>query len=116
MKKKQDKIAVVVGSVLDDPRLLDVPKLTVVALHFSKTARARIVKVGGQCLTFDQLALKRPTGSNTVLIRGRKTARTAVKYFGKPGVPNSTTRPRLAAPGKRKERARGRRASRGFKV
>jgi len=116
MKKKHEKIAVVVGTVLDDPRLLEVPKLTVCALRFSKTARARITKAGGQCLTFDQLALKRPTGANTVLIRGRKNARVAVKFFGKPGVPGSKTRPRIASFGKRKEVARGRRASRGYKV
>jgi len=114
--KKDNKVAVVVGTVTDDPRLLDVPKLTVTALRFTRTARARITKVGGQCLTFDQLALKRPTGANTILIRGPKNARTTTKYFGAPGVPNSTTRPRQIAYGRRKERARGRRASRGFKV
>jgi len=116
LKGKEGKVAVVVGTITDDPRVLDLPKLTVCALRFTQTARARITKAGGQCLTFDQFALQRPTGANTVLIRGRKTARVAVKYFGKPGVPHSTTRPRLANFGKRKERARGRRASRGFKV
>ena len=50
----------------DDVRLYDLPKLSVAALRFTETARARILKAGGECLTFDQLALRAPTGSNTV--------------------------------------------------
>jgi large subunit ribosomal protein L18e len=61
--KKQDRIAVVVGTVTDDIRLLEVPKLTVAALRFTETARARIVKAGGKCLTLDQLVLLAPTGT-----------------------------------------------------
>jgi large subunit ribosomal protein L18e len=49
----RDRIAVVVGTVTDDIRLLEVPKLTVAALRFTETARARIVKAGGKCLTLD---------------------------------------------------------------
>jgi len=30
----------------------------------------------------DQLALRAPTGSNTLLLRGPKNAREAVKHFG----------------------------------
>merc|ERR1719231_2123438 len=69
MSKKDGKTAVVVGPVTDDVRLLDVPKMTVCALRFSETARARITKAGGECLTFDQLALRSPKGSGTVLLR-----------------------------------------------
>jgi large subunit ribosomal protein L18e len=61
--QKQDRIAVVVGTVTDDNRLLEVPKLTVAALRFTETARARIVKAGGKCLTLDQLVLLAPTGT-----------------------------------------------------
>jgi hypothetical protein len=43
-------------------------------------------QAGGECLTFDQLALRAPTGSNTVLLRGPKNAREAVKHFGAPGM------------------------------
>ncbi|PON98218.1 Ribosomal protein [Trema orientale] len=32
---------------------------------FTETARARIEKAGGECLTFDQLALRAPLGQNT---------------------------------------------------
>ena len=34
-------------------------------------------------MTFDQLALERPTGKNCVLLRGQKTSREACKHFGK---------------------------------
>ncbi len=47
------RTAVVVGTVTDDKRLLEVPKLTVAALRFTETARARITKAGGKCLTLD---------------------------------------------------------------
>merc|ERR1712070_706146 len=40
-KSKKDKLVVFVGSVTDDIRLLEVPKMTV-ALKFTETARARI--------------------------------------------------------------------------
>ena len=58
----RDRIAVIVGTVTDDIRLLEVPKITVAALRFTETARARIVKAGGKCLTLDQLVLAAPTG------------------------------------------------------
>ena len=78
-----DKTIVVIGTITDDTRLLEVPeKLTIAALHFTATARARIEKAGGECLTLDQLALRAPTGSNTLLLRGPKNAREAVKHFG----------------------------------
>ncbi|KAF5862826.1 hypothetical protein ETB97_011066 [Aspergillus alliaceus] len=76
------KTIVVIGSVTDDNRLLNVPKLSVAALRFTATARARIEKAGGETLTLDQLALRAPTGANTLLLRGPKNAREAVKHFG----------------------------------
>ena len=112
-----DKICVVVGTVTDDVRLLDVPKLTICALRFTESARVRILKAGGEILTFDQLALKAPTGKNTLLIQGRRNAREACSHFGKaPGVPHSSTKPYVRSKGRKFERARGRRASRAFKV
>lgn len=60
------KIAVIVGTVTDDIRVYEVPALKVTALRFTETARARIEKAGGECLTFDQLALRAPLGQNTV--------------------------------------------------
>ncbi|EOD35516.1 hypothetical protein EMIHUDRAFT_433854 [Emiliania huxleyi CCMP1516] len=111
----EGKIAVVVGSVTDDVRFLDVPKLTVCALRFTATARARIVKAGGECLTLDQLALKSPLGEGTVLLRGCKSRRESAKHFGAPGVPHSSVKPYVRSKGRKFEKARGRRASRGYR-
>ena len=65
--EKKDRIAVVVGTVTDDIRLLEVPKITVAALRFTETARARITKAGGKCLTLDQLVLLAPTGTVSII-------------------------------------------------
>ena len=116
MKGKEGKIAVVVGTITDDIRLVEVPAMKVCALHFTEGARARIIKAGGECMTFDQLALAAPTGANTVLLQGRRTAREANKHFGNPGSPGSKTKPFVRSEGRKFERARGRRPSCGFKV
>ena len=50
---KQGRTAVVVGTVTDDMRKLEIPKLKVAALRFTEAARARITKMGGSCLTLD---------------------------------------------------------------
>jgi ribosomal protein L18E len=47
MNGKEDKTAVIVGTVTDDKRMFKTPKLTVCALRFTSGARARIVKAGG---------------------------------------------------------------------
>ncbi|VVT55624.1 60S ribosomal protein eL18 [Magnusiomyces paraingens] len=108
------KIVVVVGTVTDDPRLLEVPKVTVAALRFTATARARIVKAGGEALTLDQLARRTPTGEDAVLVKGDRARRQAVRHFG--FGPNSKKAPRVLSKGRKFERARGRRHSRAFKV
>ncbi|KAL8798859.1 MAG: hypothetical protein Q9182_006337 [Xanthomendoza sp. 2 TL-2023] len=109
-----EKTIVVVGTITDDTRLLTVPKISVAALRFTATARARIEKAGGECLTLDQLALRAPTGSNTLLVRGPKNSREAVKHFG--FGPHSGKKPKVESKGRKFEKARGRRRSRGFKV
>ncbi|KAK6120182.1 hypothetical protein DH2020_046088 [Rehmannia glutinosa] len=137
MKGKESQIAVLVGSVTDDIRLQeDVPAIKVTALRFTETARARIEKAGGECLTFDQLALRAPLAFQIlaivvlldmsafakhvveqVLLRGSRKAREAVKHFGPaPGVPHSHTKPYVRAKGRKFERARGKRNSKGFRV
>ena len=121
MKGKEGKTAVIVGGVTNDNRLVEVPQMTICALRFTETARARILKAGGECLTFDQLALKSPKGSNTVLLRGPRNARESVAHFGhKTSVNNPHThdgvKPRMTSTGRKFERARGRRGSTGFKV
>jgi large subunit ribosomal protein L18e len=112
-----DKIVCVVGKITDDRRQLDVPKgLKVCALRFTDSARARILAAGGECLTFDQLALRSPTGSGTILLRGPKLARETVKHWGAAGVPDSHTKPYIESKGRKFERARGRRNGCGFKA
>jgi ribosomal protein L18E len=78
----EKKTIVIVGTVTDDNRVLEIPKVSVAALRFTSTARARIQAAGGETLTLDQLALRAPTGSNTLLLRGPKNAREAFKHFG----------------------------------
>merc|ERR1712018_220940 len=117
MKNHEGKTAVIVGTVTDDNRIMTVPKMTVVALHVTEKARERILKAGGEILTFDQLALRAPTGKNTVLLQGKRTARKACRHMGRaPGVPHSSTKPYVRSKGRKFEKARGRRASRGYKV
>jgi large subunit ribosomal protein L18e len=64
---QENQIAVIVGTVTDDKRVYEVPAMKVAALRFTETARARIANAGGECLTFDQLALRAPLGQNTVM-------------------------------------------------
>lgn len=113
-KGASEKIAVVVGTVTDDVRLLETPKATIAALRFTAGAKARIVKAGGEAITLDQLALRAPKGQNTVLVRGPRNAREAVRHFG--FGPHKGKAPKVISKGRKFERARGRRNSRGFKV
>lgn len=120
MTNKEDKTAVIVGKVTDDVRMLECPKLTVCALAVTESARKRILAAGGEIITFDQLALRSPTGSNTVLLRGPKS-RKALAHFGhSTSVTNPHThdgvKPYVRSNGRKFERARGRRRSCGFKV
>lgn len=103
--KSEDTIAVLVGTVTNDERLLDVPKMIVAALKFTAIARARIIKAGGEALTLDQLAQRAPIGSRTVLLRGKKNAREAVKHFGVPGARHSHVKPRVRSKGRKFERS-----------
>ncbi len=67
--------------------------LQVCALRFTEGARARILKAGGEVLTFDQLALRAPLGQNTILLQGPRKGREAVRHFGRaPGLPHSHTK------------------------
>ena len=120
MTSKEEKVAVLVGKVTDDVRMAEVPKMTVCALSFTENARKRIVAAGGECLTFDQLALRAPKGSNTVLLRGPKS-REALSHFGHRTTVNNphthnAVKPYVRSKGRKFERARGRRGSCGFKI
>ncbi|CCE61133.1 hypothetical protein TPHA_0A00480 [Tetrapisispora phaffii CBS 4417] len=108
------KTIVVVGTVTDDSRIYEFPKTTVAALKFTAGARARIVKAGGECITLDQLAVRAPKGQNTLILRGPRNAREAVRHFGMG--PHKNKAPRILSKGRKFERARGKRNSKGFKV
>lgn len=111
--KDADTIAVVVAKIVNDERLLELPKMKVCALKYSETARARILAAGGECLTFDQLAQQRPTGEKCLLLQGDRKRRAVAHHFGAaPGDDNSKTRPKVRAYGRKFEKARGRRKSR----
>merc|ERR1711912_180143 len=119
--KKEGTMVVVVGTVTDDVRMLEAPKgVRLCALRVTESARARIVNNGGEIFTFDQLAQLYPTGSNCVLLRGPRFARESVRHWaghrgGATGTPGSKAAPYVRSKGRKFEKARGRRASRGFK-
>merc|ERR1712000_585011 len=94
-KAYKGQTVAIVGTVTDDVRMLKVPKMSVAALRFTSSARARIEAAGGECLTFDQLA---------------KNAREAVKHFGMG--PHKHKKPYIESKGRKFEKARGRRRSR----
>ncbi|CEP21976.1 K02883 large subunit ribosomal protein L18e [Cyberlindnera jadinii] len=113
-KGAADKTIVVVGTVTDDNRIFEFPKATVAALRFTAGARAKILKAGGEAITLDQLATRAPKGQNTLLVRGPRNSREAVRHFG--FGPHKNKAPRILSKGRKFERARGKRNSRGFKV
>ena len=114
--KGDDIIFAIIGTVTNDTRLIDVPEMKVCALKFTEKARERITAAKGKCITFDQLAINRPKGENVILLRGTRD-REAKKHFGKaPGLPDSNTKPYVRSKGRKFERARGRRRSRGYKA
>jgi len=120
MANKEGKTAVIVSKVTDDVRLMEVPKMTVAALGFTESAKKRIEAAGGECISFDQLALRSPSGQNTVLLRGSKW-RAAFAHRGHRTTVNnphthSGVKPYVRSKGRKFEKARGRRRSNGFKV
>merc|ERR1712216_293773 len=120
MRNKEGKMAVLVGTVTDDVRMLECPKgLKVCALRVTESARARILANGGEIITFDQLAQLFPTGSGCVLLRGPRFSREAVRHWaghrgGATGAAGNAA-PYVRSKGRKFEKARGRRASRGYK-
>ena len=65
MFANRGRTVVVVGTVTDDLRIAEIPKLSVAALRFTEAARARIIKAGGSCQTIDELIMKTPSGTFT---------------------------------------------------
>ncbi|KAI8771864.1 60S ribosomal protein L18 isoform X2 [Biomphalaria glabrata] len=113
----QDKIAVAVEAITDDIRIQKLPKLKICALPIGDKARGRILKAGGEILTYDQLALRAPKRQNTILVPGPRKARKSFRHFElAPGAPQSHTAPIVRSEGRTFERVRGRRKSRGYKA
>merc|ERR1712108_129203 len=117
MKKpgNAEKIAVCVGTITNDIRIFDIPKMTICALKVTEKARERILKAGGEIITFDQLAIRAPTGKNPLMIQEPRKSREAQKHFGAAGRPGSHVKPFTRSRGRKFETARGRRESRGYK-
>jgi len=51
--ENKERTVVVVGTVTDDLRVLNMVKMNVAALRFTEGARARIEAAGGSCMTLD---------------------------------------------------------------
>ena len=67
--------------------------MRVCALRFTEEARRRILKAGGEVMTFDELAKAEPLGKNVLLLRGNRR-REAYKHWGKgAGIRKSHTKP-----------------------
>merc|ERR1712230_339261 len=120
MRNQEGKMAVVVGTVTDDVRMLEAPKgIKLCALRVTESARARILANGGEIITFDQLATLKPTGADCVLLRGPRFARESVRHWaghrGGAGGAAGNAAPYVRSKGRKFEKARGRRASRGYK-
>ncbi|WP_411026470.1 hypothetical protein, partial [Salmonella sp. s54395] len=114
--ERRGKFAVIIGTITDDVRIFNIPKLKICALHVTERARGRILKAGGEILTLDQLALRSPRGQNTVLLQGVRTSRKVFRHFGKaPGTPHANTKPYVRCKGRKFEMARGHRKSRAYK-
>ena len=82
-RRADDYTAVVVATVTNDERYPVKKNMKVCALRFTRNAEKAIVAAGGECIKLDELALRAPTGRKTVLLRGRKNTRKALKHFGK---------------------------------
>mmetsp|Transcript_34373 Transcript_34373/g.75031 ORF Transcript_34373/g.75031 Transcript_34373/m.75031 type:complete len:132 (-) Transcript_34373:109-504(-) len=95
MKGRVAKTAVTVSAVVDDDKnFFTCPKLTVVALRFSESARRKILEAQGECLTLDQLVQRDPLGKNCVLLRGKMFQKRHTYFGKKPGQKGSTTKQR----------------------
>jgi large subunit ribosomal protein L18e len=100
----KEKVAAVVAKVLDDERMIEIPKITLIALQISKAAKSKIEKCGGKVYTFDEMFKVCPSLDDVVLIKGDVTKRKSYKYFGAPGDKFSEAYPKCTSKGKNRER------------
>ncbi|WUR03656.1 ribosomal protein eL18 [Vairimorpha necatrix] len=115
LNEDSDKVAVVVGKVLDDERLVTLPPMRIVALDWSKSVQEKVERSSGKFFTLDQLFKICSDLNNMVLIQGDRMKRKSAKYWGKsPGQKGSTTLPRANKKqrgGEKRIRMKGRKAS-----
>ncbi len=103
--KDSNKIPLIVAKVLDDERLIVIPKMTVIALNWSRSVEKKIKAFGGSIHTLDQFIKVAGTIDNILLIKVDPSTRKATKYFGPaPGEKGSATYPRQISKGKNKEK------------
>merc|ERR1712156_637229 len=93
------------------------PPLSIARLarNMKKPGNAEKIAVCVGTITNDIRIFDIPTGQNTMLVQAPRKAREAVKHFGAPGTPHSHAKPFVRSKGRKFERARGRRQSRGYK-
>ena len=115
---KRNGNAVIVATLTDDKRTKSIPRgITVCALRFTDKAHAKVISAGGQCLTFDQLAVLAPKGFGCNLLRGHNTTQSKTKYASLTSSHKITKlHPQIGSYGRKREQARGRRNSKGFKT
>merc|ERR1712071_570984 len=70
-----------------------------VVRNIKQTGNADRIVVCVGTITFDLLALRAPTGKNTLLIQGPRKQREATRIFGAPGKPNSHSKPLVRSKG-----------------
>lgn len=103
--KDSGKVALLVGKVLDDERVMTLPPVKIVALKWSKSVQKKIEANGGSIHTLDQFIKVAGSLDNIELVKGDVNARLATKYFGSaPGEKGSTTFPRQTRKGKNAEK------------
>merc|ERR1711936_173756 len=90
-----DKLIVVAGSVCDDLRIHDMPKVNLCCLKYSASAERRITSSNGVILTLEEALARDPLMKNCIFMRPSSTRREAQKHFGKPGVRGSHVKPYL---------------------
>ena len=86
MNKHPGETAVCTTTVTDSACYYEVPKMTICALRITQTAKAKILKAGGECLTFDELAIRCPTGEKCVLLQGKKRWTLITEHIKRCGV------------------------------
>lgn len=90
-----DKVAVIVGKVLDDDRMIELPPVKIIALQWSKGVQEKVEKYNGSIATLDQLFKLVPYMDDICLMEGDRNARKSARFWGPaPGEKGSTTYPR----------------------